>query len=104
MLYLGALLLVLYALVNVFGAWALMRRKPWLAWLFLLAAALLMVSGVALVSALPTILYLLALGLALASLASYLNARLVLGRTLLLNHLARALVALGLFALALAAL
>lgn len=104
MLYLSALLLVLYAFVNVFGAWTLMRRKPWLAWFFMLAAALLIVSGIALVSALPTVLYLLALGLLLASLASYLNARLVLGRVLVFNHLLRALVALGLFALVLAAL
>jgi hypothetical protein len=98
--YLAALLLVVYAFVNVLGAWAVIRRKALLAWLFMLAAALLLVSAITLVTAPPFSASFLLLGLVSASLASYLNARLVIGRVYWRNHLIRALVAVLLFLLA----
>lgn len=100
MFYLVAILLVVYALLDVLGAWAVWRRKRWLAWLFMLAALALMLAAVALVLALPLARYLLIGGLVLTSLATYLNARLVVGRVLLVNHLVRALIGLGLYGLA----
>jgi hypothetical protein len=98
-LFFTAFLLVIYALVNVLGAWAVLRRKRWLAWLFMLAALALMLSAAALLSALPPARYLLIGGLVLASLAGYLNARLMVGRALPVNQLVRALIGLGLYGL-----
>jgi drug/metabolite transporter superfamily protein YnfA len=94
----------LYAVVNAFGAWAVIRRKRWVAALFMLAASVLIVAAVALVSDLPFTRVLLAGGLVLASLTSLLNASVVLGRIVWRHHLFRAFFALGLYLLADAAL
>ncbi|HEX7022945.1 MAG TPA: hypothetical protein VF171_08805 [Trueperaceae bacterium] len=100
MLALSAVFTLLYAFVNAFGAWMAMRRKPWVAGLFMLAAAVLMVAAAALVSVIPFTRVILAAGLLLASAASLSYARVVLGRVQWLHHLLRALLELALYALA----
>ncbi len=86
------LLVLAYVVVNTFGAWAVIRRKPWIAGLFMLAAAVLTVAAVALGYALGASLWLVLTGALLASLASLLNARIVLGRVVAWRHLIRAAV------------
>ncbi len=98
--YLAAFLLVSYAFANVVGAWVVLRRKPWLAWLFAVAALILLFSAAALLSPLPFSRYGLVAGLLLASLASYLNAQLVIGKVYVRNHIIRALLGIGLYLLA----
>jgi hypothetical protein len=66
--------------VNAFGAWAVSRRKPRVAGLFLLGAVGLVVAAAALGYGLRFAVWILAGGLLLTWLASYLNARWVLGR------------------------
>jgi hypothetical protein len=88
-----------YALVNAFGAWLVSRRKPWIAGLFMLAAVMLVVAAAAFISSIPYTRVILASGLVLASVASYLNAEVVIGRVVWRNHLIRALVALGIYVL-----
>ncbi|MEX2534015.1 MAG: hypothetical protein WD273_00325 [Trueperaceae bacterium] len=95
MLVLAFLLTALYAVVNAFGAWAVIRRKGWLAALFMLAASVLVVSAAAMVSALPFTRVLLTIGLILASLSSLLYASIVLGRVTWRNHALRAAFAVG---------
>lgn len=90
---------LVYAVVNAFGAWAVIRRKPWVAGLFMLAATLLTVAAVAIAYVLPLARWLLLAGLTLASLSSFLNARIVLGRVVWRYHLIRGAVALALFLL-----
>lgn len=92
-------LVLVYAVVNAFGAWAVIRRKPWVAGLFMLAATLLTVAAVAIAYVLPLARWLLLAGLTLASLSSFLNARIVLGRVVWRYHLIRGAVALALFLL-----
>lgn len=104
MLLLAFLATALYAVINAFGAWAVIRRKQWVAALFMLTASVLIVAAVAMVSDLPFTRILLAGGLLLASLTSLLNARIVLGRVVWRHHLFRALIALLLYLLADAAL
>ena len=99
-LALAALVVALYAVVNAFGAWAVIRRKGWVAGLFMLSAAMLAVAAAALVSAIPFTRGILAVGLVLASLASFLNAQGVIGRVAWHNHILRALVALAIYGLA----
>ena len=99
-LVLLALATAAYALVNAFGAWAVVRRKGWVAGLFLLAATVLTVAAAAFVSAIPFTRGLLAAGLALASLASLANARVVFGRVEGRYHLLRAALALAFYLLA----
>lgn len=101
---LAAALTLIYAVINVFGAWMVIRRKPSVAGLFMLAAMLLVIAFAALAFALPYGRALLAAGLVLASLASLLNAYVVVGRVVWLSHAVRAAVALGIFLLAHAAL
>lgn len=76
--------------VNTFGAWAVSRRKPWVARLFLLAAMLLTVTVVAYGFAVDYAFWLLVAGAAAGGLASILNAVLVIGKFAWLNHLLRA--------------
>ena len=99
-LILAALATIVYALVNAFGAWAVVRRKSWVAALFMASASLLVVSAVALAYSLPAARILLGLGLVLASITSLLNAGIVLGRVVWSFHLLRALIAALIFALA----
>lgn len=78
-----------YAVVNVFGAWVVVRRKPRLAALFMLSAALLVVGGVTAAYGLYEAVPILAGGAALASLATLLHGRWVLRRLALADHLSR---------------
>lgn len=104
MLVLAFLATVAYAVVNAFGAWAVIRRKGWVAALFMLTASVLTVAAVSLLTVLPFVRTLLASGLALASLTSLLNAQIVLGRVVWRHHLLRAAVALAIYLLATLAL
>ena len=63
---LAAVVTALYAFVNAFGAWIVIRRKPWVAGLFMIAAAVLMIAAAALVSAIPYTRVILAIGLVMA--------------------------------------
>ncbi len=99
MLVLMALATAGYAFVNAFGAWAVVRRKPWVAGLFLLAAAALIIAAAAFVSAIPFARAFLAAGLLLASLASLVNARVVFGKVEPRDHIVRAALALALYLL-----
>src|SRR5690606_28479228 len=76
--------------VNVFGAWAVSRRRAGVARLFMLAAAVLTVAGVAYAFTFAGAWWILISGCVLTVVASYLNARLVLGSVAWPNHLARA--------------
>ena len=84
----------MYAVVNAFGAWLVSRRKPWVARLFMFSAVVLVVAAAAFVSSIPYTRVILAVGLILASVSSYINAQVVIGRVVWRNHAVRALVAL----------
>ncbi len=90
-----------YAAVNAFGAWAVVRRRSRVAAVFLVAAALLMVGAVALGFDEPSATPFMTAGAALASVASWWNARTVLRRTVPRRHLARAVAGVALVALTL---
>jgi len=76
--------------VNVFGAWAVSRRRAVVARLFMLAAAVLTVAGVAYAFSFEGAWWILLAGCVLTVIASFLNARLVIGTVVWPNHLARA--------------
>lgn len=97
------LMTALYAFVNAFGAWMVIRRKPKLAALFMLAAALLIIAAVAFISVVPFARPLQLVGLLLALLTSWLHARIVIGKVILRNHLFRAAVVLLIYLLSLPA-
>ena len=78
-----------YAVVDVFGAWTVVRRRPRLSFLFMVAAAVLTVGGVGAVYRVPETWIFFAAGAGASSIASYLNARLILARVTIINHLAR---------------
>ncbi len=86
--------------VNAFGAWAVSRRKPVVARLFLLAAMVLTVAMVAYGFADRVAWWVLLAGTVIGYLASYLNARLVIGKVVWPYHLLRAAVLAALLALA----
>ncbi len=90
-----------YAGVNAFGAWAVVRRRSRVAAAFLVAAALLMVGAVALGFDEPSATAFVAAGAALASFASWWNARSVLRRLVPRRHLARAIAGVALVLLTL---
>ena len=96
---LAALVTALYAFVNAFGAWMVIRRKPRVAGLFMLAAAVLMVAAAAMVSFIPYTRVILAVGLVMASATSLLNAQVVIGKIEAKNHMIRAAVAIGIYLL-----
>lgn len=100
MLALAFVLAVIYAVINALGAWAVIRRKASLAGLFMLAACFLVVAATAMVTALPFARVLLAAGLVLASLASLLYGRMLLGRINWFNQLLRLLAAAAIFLVA----
>lgn len=104
MLALAAIATVAFALVNAFGAWVTQFRRRWLAWLFLLAALLLVLALVALIYRVERALWPLAAGLLLTWLGSFLHARLVTRHFVPLNHLLRAAAVTAVFVLALLAL
>lgn len=78
--------------VNTFGAWAVSRRKPWVARLFLLAAMILTVTLVAYGFYVDYAFWLLLAGVVTSTLASILNAVLVIGKFAWLNHVVRTMV------------
>ncbi len=77
-------------IVNAFGSWAVSRRKPAVAQLFLVAAMVLTVAAVAYAFRDAVAWWILLVGAALGFLASYLNARLVMGKVVWPYHLLRA--------------
>ncbi|MBW7916615.1 MAG: hypothetical protein H3C53_08045 [Trueperaceae bacterium] len=91
-LILVALTLVI---VNAFGSWAVSRRKPAVAQLFLVAAMVLTVAAVAYAFRDRVAWWVLLVGTALGYLASFLNARLVIGKVVWPYHLLRAAVLAG---------
>ena len=100
MLVLAALATLLYALTNAFGAWMVVRRKPWLAGLFMTAACLLVVAFAALAFNFPYTRVILAGGLLFASAASLINAHVMLGGVVWRFHLLRAAVGLAIYLVA----
>lgn len=78
-----------YAIVSTFGAWTVVRRRRALAFAFLASAALLTVGGVAAAYRLPESAWLIGAGALAASAASLWNARRVLQRVVVRNHVAR---------------
>lgn len=104
MLALAAVATAAFALINAFGAWVTQFRRRWLAWLFLIAALLLVLALVALMYRVERALWPLAAGLLLTWLSSFLHARLVTRHFRPLNHLLRAVAVAFVFALALQAL
>ncbi len=81
---------VAYAMVNVFGAWATVRRHRWVATAFMVAAGLLVTAGIAYAYGASEGFVLLVVGAVGASLASFASARWVSGRLLPVPHLLRA--------------
>ena len=77
-----------------------LRRKPWVAGLFMLAAALLMVAFAAFIGTFRYTRVILALGLGLASITSLINAQIVLGKVVWRYHLIRLGVGLMIYLLA----
>lgn len=94
-----AVLGLVTAAVNVFGAWAVSRRRPLVSRLFMLAASVTTVAAVAYAFLFTGAFWILLSGAALTFVSSFLNARLVLGEVRWQNHLARALVLAGLVVL-----
>lgn len=88
------------AFVNGFGSWVTQNRRRWIAWLFLLASWLLVLSLVALWYRLQAGLIPLAAGLLLTVTASWLHARLVTAHVIWFNHALRLVVVLLVFWLA----
>lgn len=88
-----------YAVVNLFGAWSVVRIRPGVAGAFLLAAALLTVAAVAAAYRAPVATVWAAAGALVASLASWWNAAVVMRRVVPRRHLLRAVAGLLLVAL-----
>lgn len=95
-----AIITTVYAFVNAFGAWMVIRRKRWLGLLFMAAAALLMVAAASFISPSEFSLPVLGLSLAFSSSLSVLNSYILLGQLRLRNNILRWLFALALFAFA----
>jgi hypothetical protein len=79
-----------YAVVNAFGAWAVVRRRSAFGAAFFVAAVLLTVGGVAVGYGLPGAVPLVTAGALMASLTSWRNARIVLRRVVPWRHALRA--------------
>lgn len=104
MLALAAVGCAAFAFINAFGAWATQNRRRWIAWLFLLASWLLVVTFVMLTYGLRPALWPLGAGLLLTVGTSYLHARLVTAHVVPRNHLLRLVAAAAVFAAGLAGL
>jgi hypothetical protein len=91
--------LLAYAVIDAFGAWAVIRRKPRIAGAFMVAAAVLTVAAVALGYGFGAAVWLTLAGVLLSSFASWLNALVVHGRVVIWHHLVRALLGGALLAL-----
>jgi hypothetical protein len=79
-----------YAVVNAFGAWALLHRRRSLAVAFMAVAVVLTIAAVAVAFERPVALPLTVVGAVGASLTSQVNARVVLGRVVPWRHVLRA--------------
>jgi hypothetical protein len=99
MIILAAIATLFYAFINAFGTWMVVRRKPWVAFLFMIAAALLMIAFAAFIGDFPYIRVILASGLILASATSLINAYVVLGKVVWKHHVIRAACGLAIFLL-----
>ena len=97
---LAATFTLAYAFVNAFGTWMVVRRKPWVAFLFMIAAALLIIAFAAFIGNFQYIRVILASGLILASVTSLINAYVVLGKVVWRHHVIRAMCGFGIFLLA----
>jgi hypothetical protein len=86
---LAAIATLAYAFINAFGTWMVVRRKPWVAFLFMLAAAFLMTAFAAFIGDFPYTRVILATGLILASVTSLINAYVVLGKVVWRHHAIR---------------
>lgn len=104
MVIFAAIAALVYAFVNAFGAWMVVRRKPWVAAWFMLAASVLIISAASLFYAFDYTRVLLGTGLILASAASFINAHIVLGNVVWRFHVIRALVGLAIYTVAYAGL
>lgn len=87
----AALVALVYAIVNAFGAWAVVRRRSSIGATFFVAAVALTIGAVAIVFAMPSATPFVAFGAVAASVASWWNARLFLAQVVLRSHVARAL-------------
>jgi hypothetical protein len=86
----AATLAVAYAVVNAFGAWAVVRRRSSIGATFFVAAVALTIGAVAISFGRPSATIFVAVGAGAASLASWWNARVFLGRVEIRRHVARA--------------
>lgn len=100
MTILAAVAALIYAFVNGFGAWMVVRRKPWVAGLFMIAASALIVAAASLIYAFDYTRLLLGSGLLLASAASFINAHIILGNVVWRFHVVRALIGLAIYTVA----
>ncbi len=100
MLVLAAVATLIYGFINAFGAWMVIRRKAGVAFMFMLAASVLMVTFAAFIGSFPYTRVILATGLVLASLASFINAHVVLGNVIWRFHVLRAAIGLAIYLLA----
>jgi hypothetical protein len=88
----AATVAVAYAVVNAFGAWAVVRRRSSIGAAFFLAAVALTIGAVAIVFARPSATVFVAVGAVAASMASWWNAKVLLRRIVIRRHLVRAAV------------
>jgi hypothetical protein len=88
----AAAVAVAYAVVNAFGAWAVVRRRSSIGAVFFVAAVALTIGAVAIAFGRPSATVFVAVGAAAASLGSWWNARVFLGRVEVSRHVARAAV------------
>jgi hypothetical protein len=88
---LAALVALVYAFVNAFGAWAVVRRRSSIGAAFFVAAVALTIGAVAIVFARPSATPFVAFGAVCASVASWWNARVFLAQVVLRSHVVRAL-------------
>jgi hypothetical protein len=87
----AALVALVYAVVNAFGAWAVVRRRSSIGATFFVAAVALTIGAVAIGFAMPSATSFVASGAVAASIASWWNARVFLRQVVLRRHVARAL-------------
>ena len=97
---LSAIAALIYAFVNGFGAWMVVRRKPWVAGLFMIAASMLIIAAASLIYTFDYTRVLLGAGLFLGSVASFINAHIILGNVVWRYHVIRALVGLAIYTVA----
>lgn len=94
-----ALFVAIYGFVNAFGAWMVLRRKPWIGWMFMVAAIVLVIAAVSVFYQSPAKVWLTLSGLILAFCSSLLHAHFVIGKITQRNHLFRLFISFILFLL-----